>query len=126
MKVSFDFDSTLSVPYIQRYAKYLINKGVDVWICTSRVSCDEALKRFKSYGHNDDLFTVSSELGISKEKVIFTNHNNKIDYLRDKGFVWHLDDDVIELSFFKNEDVVGISCYRNNTWKVECEKLLEL
>ena len=124
MKVSFDFDSTLSRPIIQKYAQELINKGIEVWICTSRVDDEEALKRWKLSGHNDDLFLVAAELKIPKERIIFTNYNNKVDFLRDKNFIWHLDDDVIELSFFKGEKTTGISCYATTTWKEKCEKLL--
>lgn len=124
MKVSFDFDSTLSRESIQKYAQKLINKGVEVWICTSRWSDEEALNRNWSVDYNYDLLLVAEKLKIPKERIIFTNHENKIDFLRDKDFIWHLDDDVIELSFFKREKVTGISCYKNNSWENKCNKLL--
>lgn len=126
MRVSFDFDSTLSRKVIQDYAKELINDKVEVWICTSRPSDEKALELWKSIGYNEDIFKVAKELKIPKDKIIFTNYHNKIDFLRDKGFIWHLDDDVIELSFFKGEKVIGISCYKNVTWKDKCKKLLKL
>ena len=126
MRVSFDFDSTLSRKVIQDYAKELINDKVEVWICTSRPSNEKALELWKSIGYNEDIFKVAKELKIPKDKIIFTNYHNKIDFLRDKGFIWHLDDDVIELSFFKGEKVIAISCYKNVTWKDKCKKLLKL
>ena len=106
MRVSFDFDSTLSRKVIQDYAKELINDKVEVWICTSRPSDEKALELWKSIGYNEDIFKVAKELKIPKDKIIFTNYHNKIDFLRDKGFIWHLDDDAIELSFFKGEKVI--------------------
>lgn len=36
MKVSFDFDDTLSKPKVQEYAKELINRGIEVYIVTAR------------------------------------------------------------------------------------------
>lgn len=36
MKVSFDFDGTLEPPIVQQYAKELIEKGIEVWVVTSR------------------------------------------------------------------------------------------
>ena len=36
MKVSFDFDGTLSRKDVQEYAKSLVNSGLEVWIVTSR------------------------------------------------------------------------------------------
>ena len=46
MKVSFDFDHTLSRKDVQTFAKELVNEGHEVWIVTSRFS-DEAAKEKK-------------------------------------------------------------------------------
>ena len=43
MKVSFDFDGTLSRKDVQKLAKELVSEGHEVWIVTSRFS-DEAAK----------------------------------------------------------------------------------
>ena len=40
MKISFDFDSTLSEAKIQKLAKKFINDGHEVWITTSRLSSE--------------------------------------------------------------------------------------
>lgn len=124
MRVSFDFDSTLSRQIIQNYAQELIDRGVEVWICTSRWDDRTAFERQGYTDYNQDLFLVAQELKIPKERIIFTNHELKTDFLRDKDFIWHLDDDVIELSFFKGEKTFGISCYKTTTWKDKCEKLI--
>jgi len=38
MKVSFDFDGTLSKKDVQKFAKELVEEGHEVWIVTSRFS----------------------------------------------------------------------------------------
>ncbi len=117
MKVSFDFDSTLNKPSVQKYAKYLIAKGVDVWICTSRLSDQEA----PNNQWNEDLYAVAEEIGIPKPNIIFCSMNDKYEYL--KGFVWHLDDDHIELDLINQHTTTkGISVY--GKYKHKCNKLL--
>ena len=44
MKVSFDFDGTLSRKDVQNFAKSLVNTGYDVWIVTSRFDDESAMK----------------------------------------------------------------------------------
>lgn len=120
MKVSFDFDSTLDKKLVQEFAESLINKGHEIWICTSRTHPDNSKP-----GWNDDLFLVSDRLGIPRDQIIFCNHEIKSDFLKDKGFVWHLDDDWIELNEInRTTDIVGISVFGNSTWKQKCTKLL--
>ena len=58
MKVSFDFDSTLSRKDVQKFAKELIDKGIDVHIVTSRSS----FKQLDEEGYNDDLYEVADNL----------------------------------------------------------------
>lgn len=58
---------------------------------------------------------------------------NKIHFFKDKDFVFHLDDDLIELSFFKgsfikqfdNFKTKGISIFGNKNWKEDCKKAIE-
>ena len=120
MKVSFDFDGTLSRIYVQEFAKTLIDDGLDVWICTSRLSPEKA----PNNGWNDDLFKVANELGIPKSKVIFTNHEDKAEHLTD-DFIWHLDDDWIELNEInRKRKTVGVSVFGNSLWKQKCLKIL--
>ena len=120
MKVSFDFDSTLSRTDVQEFAKTLIDDGLDVWICTSRLCPEKA----PNNEWNDDLFKVANELGIPKSKVIFTNYEDKAEHLTD-DFIWHLDDDWIELDKInKQRKTVGVSVFGNSVWKQECLKIL--
>lgn len=121
MKVSFDFDSTLDKLSVQEYAKELLNRGFEVWICTSRLE-----PRFApNLTWNDDLFLVSDSLGINRENIIFCNHKNKYLFLNNKGFLFHVDDDNIELSILRSySDVIPIFLFGNRNWKSDCEKLI--
>lgn len=120
MKVSFDFDSTLSRIDVQEFAKTLIDDGLDVWICTSRLCPEKA----PNNEWNDDLFKVANELGIPKSKVIFTNYEDKAEHLTD-DFIWHLDDDWIELNEINRQrKTVGVSVFGNSVWKQKCLKIL--
>jgi hypothetical protein len=114
MKVSFDFDSTLSLPSVQKFAKELLDMGIEVWVVTSRMK--------KWYGGvvggtmgeigNDDLFEVTDKIGISRDNIHFTEMADKWEFLKDKGFLFHLDDDCIELELLEeNTDVVPICHY---------------
>lgn len=123
MKVSFDFDSTLSRKDIQTYAQELVDRGLEVWIITSRFEYTD------SSGNkcdNSDLFEVANKVGIKKGNIHFCNMEDKAEFIKDrKGYIWHLDDDIVELYYINTEtDTVGILC-TNPNWKVQCEKLLE-
>lgn len=120
-KVSFDFDSTLSLKEVQGFAKSLILKGYDVWICTSRLCPEKA----PNNQWNDDLFYVATMLGIPREKIIFTNYEDKAEHLTEE-FIWHLDDDWFEINEInRQKKVVGISNFGNKQWKKQCKELLQ-
>jgi len=122
VSVSFDFDSTLSRVTIQDYAQSLIKRGIDVYVTTSRVEPDKAPNK----NWNDDLFKVTDKLGISRNKITFTNYVDKWEVIGDRDFIWHLDDDWIELNLLnRNTKIVGISCFGSKNWKQKCEKLLK-
>ena len=121
MKVSFDFDGTLSKFGIQEFAKDLIAKGIQVWIVTSRppdVLTDPIL--------NDDLFALADELGIPEKRVVFTAYKDKADYfLEHPNFVFHLDDDWIEIEIINKKcKVKGISVFANADWREQALELL--
>ena len=115
MKVSFDFDGTLSRKDVQDFAKELIGKGIDVWIVTSRIATEQ----------NDELYKVAESVGVVKDKIVFTEHIDKIVFLKDKGFEFHLDDDEHELILImQSKD----SCVPLNvghfSWKENCLEVL--
>lgn len=128
-KVSFDFDSTLDREDVQKVAKRLVELGFEVWIVTSRVS-DETLKvRFLHTppNWNKDLFDVADALGIRRSQIKFTEFEDKIGFLKDKNFLFHLDDDSEELIQILNS---RDSCKPINVnvwgWEDEIKKIVEL
>jgi hypothetical protein len=98
-KVSFDFDSTLDRGDVQDVALSLVMDDWDVYIVTSRTNTEDALARGWHWvkDQNLDLEIIARELGIPYENIIYTEHQDKINYLEGKGFLFHLDDDYHEL-----------------------------
>lgn len=120
-KLSFDFDSTLSRTVIQDYAKELIESEHDVWIVTSRLH--ESNTQWPDY--NNDLYKVADELGIPKDKIVFTNGQPKHQFVSDLDFLWHLDDDWLELKEIQRfTKVKPISCFGSSTWKNKCNRII--
>jgi hypothetical protein len=132
VRVSFDYDETLSEPHIRMYAEELIERGVEVWIVTSRSDTPEHIQRFRvrpeSWGKiNSDIDEDAKELGIPSERVIFTDFSPKYKFLENKNFLWHLDNDNVETEEI-NEFLIpgmGINCWDEPDWKEKCEKILK-
>jgi hypothetical protein len=114
MKVSFDFDSTLSEEKNQKLAKKFIDDGHEVWITTSRLSSEHG----KSKGwpwiitQNETLFKTAEELGISKDKIKFTEGEDKWKSLY--TFDIHFDDDINEIDLINKNlpNCCGILIYK--------------
>lgn len=131
IKVSFDFDGTLEKLSVQKYAAELIERGIEVWIVTSRFDDETYIKTHfitKDYKDkiNKDLYDISNKLNISKERIHFTNFSDKYEWFNDKDFIWHLDDDLIEIRMINEikNNIRGISYFQNPNWKSKCEKTL--
>ncbi len=80
-----DFDGTLSELLMQNLAKKYISLGAEVFITTSR-----SVKN-----NNDDLFAIADELGIPKERIKFTNFEDKYAFVKD--YDMHFDDEYEEI-----------------------------
>ena len=95
MKVSIDFDGTLSTKKGQKIAQYHLQEGDDLYVTTARP--EDGGFTWKEFVHdtNDDIFEITDELGIQRNKIRFTNFELKYPYLVD--FDVHYDDDSIEL-----------------------------
>ena len=125
-KVSFDFDSTLSREDVQEFASELINLGFDVWVVTSRFSNEVGEKNNWPWiiKNNQELYEACDKLNIPRKNIIFTSMIDKIEFLKDKGFLFHLDDDELELEFIEES---GDSCQgvwvELKDWKEKCEKI---
>jgi len=131
-KVSFDFDGTLELKPIQEYARELMQRDwVEVWVTTTRFWDDEKYKKFFQTTinvdlTNNDLREVTNDLGIPEERIHFTNMEEKWHYLKEKDFVWHIDDDWVENRQILNTcaPTKAISSWGNPNWKQKCERVL--
>lgn len=54
IKVSFDFDGTMDRTDVQKYAKELIRRKIEVWICSARLSNEQD----PSKEWNNDLYKI--------------------------------------------------------------------
>jgi len=127
MKVSFDFDSTLDRNDVQQFAKELIADEHEVWIITSRHS-DESAKS-KSWwwvlNQNKNLFDVANKCGIREEHIHFTNGVDKVNFIKGKGFAFHLDDDIDELILILDNSDPCVPLHVDHfEWKENCLEVL--
>jgi len=128
MKVSFDFDSTLDREDVQEFAKLLIDRGYEVWITTSRFDTKTALEKgwWWVEKNNQELYRVAEDCGIPKENISFTAMIDKIKFLEGKDFLFHLDDDEIELEMIEESDDKCIGVWvEKKDWKEVCENILK-
>lgn len=104
MKISFDFDDTLSTRRVQLFALSCKRKGHDVHIVTSRMSNERA----GNPNWNDDLYIVADVVEIPKENIHFCNLKPKHEFfLENSDFDAHLDDDP--------DDIQGINYHCETT-----------
>lgn len=81
LKISFDYDETLSTVKGKELAKSKIDEGNDVYIITAR----------NESGNNDGLFNVAKDLGILKDRIYFTNGKDKFEIIKRLGIDMHYD-----------------------------------
>lgn len=113
-KISFDYDGTLQRKDIQEYCKELIERGYECHICTSRQNTND--------NQNLDLYQIAHECGIPKKNITFTSFDDKYKFLNEDEFIFHIDDDNIELSFFRSySKITPIFLFGNKEWKMDCE-----
>jgi len=133
MKVSLDFDGTLSRHTVQEYAKELLLKNVDVWVCTSRAKNPKIKKGGIILNPNEDLYKVTDFLGIHRDKIIFTESKLKVDTweFQKESFIFHLDDDSVEIKEMINESMdypnfITTPILFDKNFKQKCESILKL
>lgn len=131
MKVSFDFDSTLSMPMIQIYAYELVQTGVEVWINTLRYKNPKEDNVFGCEYTNDDLYRVAKHVGIPTDHIVFMELVNKYEFFREhEDFAWHLDDSFSQIKLINEhcKNVEGIWLFEeplvNKTWLKKCNVLI--
>ena len=112
IRISFDFDDTLSLPSVQKVAKELISLGFNVIIVTSR----------RSDGENSDIQEVAQDLGI--DSVIYTEYNLKYSHLIKLMCDIHIDNDRNELIHISRfSDIIGVDV-TNESWEYELKNLI--
>jgi hypothetical protein len=127
IKVSFDFDNTLSRKSIQKFAKEMKKEGHDVHIVTSRF---EDITRYidpkiLESGHKD-LYRACYYLNIPRENIHFTNMKYKSEYfIEHSDFVWHLDDDGYELFLINRDTTVPGVPISSINYKEICREFIE-
>jgi hypothetical protein len=121
-KVSFDFDDCLDNLIVQEYCEELIERGLEVWVCTARMD-----NVFGNPNWNDDIFFTCQRLGIPITRIIMTNGSNKSHFLKDKDFIWLLDDMEFNVKdVTKHSDCIGIRYTPwNMEWRDKCELLIK-
>ena len=118
MKVSFDYDGTLSLSYVEEFAKELVDKGYEVWVVTSRAD-DEPTNL------NNDLWESCKRIGIPKTQVKFTKFVDKIEFLKGNNYLFHLDDDLYELiTIMESKDSCKPLNVGHSDWKENCIEVL--
>ena len=123
IKVSFDFDSTLDRESVQKYAKELIDQGIEVYITTSRHS-DKEYDYAQDW--NDDLYEVADKLGIPRKRIRFTDMVDKYKFFEEGNFLWHLDDDWVENRLInKNTKTKAISHIGSGNWIGKCNRIIK-
>jgi hypothetical protein len=116
MKVSFDYDGTLSYPSIRVFATLCKTLGCELWIVTSR---------FKDKD-NEELYEVAEKLEIPEERIIFTSWADKSDFFeKNSDFLFHADDDFIEVELINERtSVKGIDIFADAEWQEKCLTLI--
>jgi predicted nucleotide-binding protein (sugar kinase/HSP70/actin superfamily) len=134
MKVSFDFDSTLSRHEVQQFAKELVQQGHEVWIVTSRISNEQSKIEYSDnytldrvYKSNKKLFRIADNVGIPRSNIQFMNFQMKSEFIKDNGFLFHLDDDSDELmDIISSEDPCKPVNVDHFEWLETCREILKL
>jgi hypothetical protein len=124
-KVSFDYDQCLGeYDHVVMFARNIIeNNKAEVWIVTTRWKCGNS--PYNPRWNNNDLFLTAEDLDIPRSRIVFTEHADKYRFFTENpDFVWHLDDDTIEIELInEHTDVIGIHA-ESEGWQQRCENLI--
>jgi len=72
------------------------------------------------------LFESCERIGIPREQIQFTAFTDKIEFLKDKGFEFHLDDDIYELTaIMESKDKCQPLNVGHFDWKKNCLEVLK-
>ena len=116
MRITIDFDDTLTKPHIQELAKKLV-KNHEVYILTSRLD-SLYRKSLPNLHSNDDIYETAEKVGIKPQNVVFTNQASKLEHIYRGRVGIHIDDNEGEL---KNISALS-DCKGFNSLDKEVEK----
>ena len=129
IKVSFDFDDTLSNPAVQKFAdKLMQNKLLEIWIVTSRLDNESFDLKYGNgfkFNSNEDLFEIAGQLKIPKTRIVFTNMEWKYMFFKNKDFAIHIDDLPQELEYIRSGTSMFCVDVLNKDWKRQTNKLIK-
>lgn len=137
IKVSFDFDGTLSKKSVQKYARSLVKKGIDVWIVTRRFDAidkysDEFCKKYSIGNIRKEflkLYRIAKYVGVKHNHIVYTNMEPKNAFFSENpNFVFHVDDDPEDIvKVAQTDKVVAVPFIEGNSdWKKACDTLLDI
>jgi hypothetical protein len=106
IKISFDFDDTLSHKWVQDLVSKLPKDKTEIYILTSRLGNMQRMK-YVGMSSNEEIYRIASELGIPPYRISYTNQAAKWMVLNDSGIDIHVDDDPRELNSLKFGSVRG-------------------
>lgn len=86
-RISFDFDGVLSTPRGRKLAQLVIEGGATVYIITARMR-----------SQSEDVYRVADDLGIKRERVIFTNNRDKWHVMAQYRIGTHYDDNAEQIT----------------------------
>jgi hypothetical protein len=124
MKVSFDFDGVLDNIHIQRFAKELMNMGIDIHVTTSNPNPnkDPIFTNFTMH----HVYKLTDKLGIDRENIHFTDFSPKYIYFIMNGdFTFHLDDDENEVREINSYTKVK-AIFFDESWKDKCLEAVKI
>lgn len=129
IKVSFDYDETLSKPDVQMFAgKLLQNDLLEIWIVTSRLddkSFDQKYGQGYKFNCNEDLFEVAKQLKIPRKRIVFTKREWKYLFFKNRDFAIHIDDLPQDIAYIRSETSMFCVDVVRGDWKRQTNKLIK-
>jgi len=138
IRISIDFDGTLSTKQVQDYVKNIIKReDVEIFIVTRRFENVNSYTELilSAWGINDIyeehqyLFNVAEEVGIDVKNIHFTNMAWKWKKLKELEIDIHLDDDIEDAMYaLTHTDKCYPILYTsdNEKWKEKIEYYLQI
>lgn len=122
LRVSFDYDGTLSRPDVHKFAEQLVQSGIEVWIVTTRYKQYDFING-RPLADNFDLLSVARACGINEKHIVFTSTKPKYQFFKDADFLWHLDNDEVEVREI-NEHTSVCAILLDKSWQSNVDSLM--